>query len=533
MSPRHPCVARRFTQPATRWSTLAWLLALAGGLCLSRTVEARPPNVIVVLMDDMGWRDLGSTGNRFIETPHLDRLARRGLHFTCAYANAPNCSPTRACLMSGQYTPRHGVYTVVDPNQKAGGAWQRLLPARNSPELPTQSVTLAESLRDGGYATACLGMWNLGRGRSGPVSPSGQGFDKVVFPDALGFGKDAYRDSRGNYLSDRLTDEVLKFIEQKSSTPFFVYFADHAVHAPFDPRPDLLEKYTAKREQTGERGQTAEYAATVEAVDQNMGRLVEKLEELGLAEETLLVFTSDNGGTGSSSAPLRGNKGQLYEGGVRVPLLMAGAGVTQPGREIAEPVLSLDLYPTVLELAGLPPPAGHRLDGRSLAPLMAGAGDWPARDLFWHFPCYAGRGAPSGSLRAGRWKLIEFFESPNRPELYDLAEDPGEQRNLAAEQPERTRELLARLKQWQETTGALLPADNPDYDATAQRPRGGAQARGRGRNGASGETEGGGREGGRGGRGAAGRGAGGNDSRGQGRGRRQESMQERGERDET
>ncbi|MFM7160041.1 MAG: sulfatase [Planctomycetaceae bacterium] len=527
MSPRLSPVARSLAQPATGWSPVAWLLALAGGLCLPRAVDARPPNVIVVLVDDLGWRDLGVTGNRFIETPHLDRLARRGLHFTCAYANAPNCSPTRACLMSGQYTPRHGVYTVVDPNQKPGGAWQRLLPARNSPELPTQSVTLAESLRDGGYATAFFGMWNLGRGRSGPVSPGGQGFDKVVFPDSLGFGKDAYRDSDGNYLSDRLTDEVLRFIEQKSRTPFFVYFADHAVHAPFDPRPDLLQKYTAKRDQTGERGHTAEYAATVEAVDQNMGRLVEKLEQLGLVEETLLIFTSDNGGTGSSSAPLRGNKGQLYEGGIRVPLLLAGAGVSQPGREISEPVLSLDLYPTVLELAGLPTPAGQSLDGRSLAPLLAGAREWPGRDLFWHFPCYAGRGAPSAAIRSGEWKLIEFFESPNRPELYDLAQDPGEQRNLAVEQPGRTRELLARLKQWQEATGALLPSSNPDYDATAQRPRGGAQAGGRGRNGAAGET------GGRKGRGPQGRGAGDSEPRGPNRGRRQPTPQEEAERNEA
>jgi len=503
---------------APAWAILCAVVAL---VFEAGPVEARPPNVILVLTDDLGWRDLGITGNRFIETPHLDRLARRGVHFTRAYANAPNCSPTRACLMSGQYPPRHGVYTVVDPNQKPGGAWQRLIPARNAPELSSQSVTLAEALRNGGYQTGFFGMWNIGRGRSGPVSPGGQGFGKSVFPDTLGFAKDAYQNARGEFLSDRLTDEVLAFIEKNRESPFFVYFADHAVHAPFQPRADLLQKYTTKREQTGERGQTAEYAATVEAVDQNIGRLVEKLGQLGLTEETLVVFTSDNGGTGSSSAPLRGNKGQLYEGGIRVPLLMAGAGVQSPGREVAESVLSIDLYPTLLELAGLPPPEGQPLDGRSLTPLLAGGTEWPSRDLFWHFPCYAGRGAPSGVIQAGRYKLLEFFESPDRPELYDLEADPGEQRNLAGQDPRRTEELRARLQAWREQTGALMPTKNPDFDPSARRQRGENPGRG------------GGGKAGRGGPGGGGGQGAGTEPRGQGRGRRQRERNETESRDPT
>ncbi len=211
-----------------------------------RSSHSRPPNFIVILMDDMGWRDVGFMGNRFVETPNIDRLAKSGLIFTQSYASASNCAPTRACLMSGQYTPRHGIYTVVDPRQPPGSPWHKLTASASNDELATEVVTIAESLRDGGYATAFFGMWNLGRGRTGPVTPGGQGFEHVVFPETIGFGKDAYFDDGGNYLSDRLTDEVLKFIEANRHQPFFVYLPDHAPHAPFEPKADLLKKYERK-----------------------------------------------------------------------------------------------------------------------------------------------------------------------------------------------------------------------------------------------------------------------------------------------
>ena len=208
--------------------------------------QSGKPNVVLILMDDMGWRDVGFMGNQLVETPNLDRLAKQGLVFTQAYASAPNCAPTRGCLMSGQYTPRHGIYTVVDPRHMPGSPEHKIIASDSKSELATEVVTVAESLRAGGYETGFFGMWNLGRGRTGPVTPGGQGFEKVVFPENIGFAKDAYFDSKGNYLTDKLTDEVLKFIEQAGDKPFFAYLPDHAVHAPFEPKPDLLEKYEKK-----------------------------------------------------------------------------------------------------------------------------------------------------------------------------------------------------------------------------------------------------------------------------------------------
>jgi arylsulfatase A-like enzyme len=448
----------------------------------------RPPNVIVILMDDMGWRDVGFMGNTFVETPHLDRLAKRGIVFTQAYASAPNCAPTRACLMSGQYTPRHGIYTVVDPRQPPGSPWHKLQAAHSESELATDVVTLPESLKGRGYATAFLGMWNLGRGRTGPVTPGGQGFDTVVFPENLGFAKDAYFDADGNQLSDRLTDEALAFVEKHCGDPFFVYFADHAIHAPYDPEPALLAKYDRKAAAANDRRNDPAQAATIEAVDRNVGRIVERLATLGLTDDTLVIFTSDNGGTSQYTPPLKGGKGELSEGGIRVPLVAAGAGVAKPGTTCDVPVASVDFYPTLLELAGGKPAAGQMLDGTSLVPLLRGAKTLTRERLFWHFPCYVGRATPSSAIREGTFKLIEFFEEGGRVELYDLANDPSENRDLSREMPERTAGLTKTLKAWQRETGAAMPRGaNPAYDPQADRPRGGAGGGGgRGRGGRGG-----------------------------------------------
>jgi len=450
-------------------------LVLVAGPRLGAAASGRPPNVVVILMDDMGWRDVGCMGNTFVETPNIDRLARRGLVFGQSYASAPNCAPTRACLMSGQCTPRHGVYTVVDPRQPPGAAWHKLVAAESRAELPTEIVTIAEALRGGGYATGFFGMWNLGRGRSGPVTPGGQGFDTVVFPETIGFAKDAYHDGQGGYLSDRLTDEVLRFVAASGDRPFFAYLADHAVHAPFDPKPELLAKYERKGA-GGDRRADPAAAATIEAVDANVGRIVAALEARGRADDTLVVFTSDNGGTPQFTPPLRGSKGQLYEGGIRVPLVMAGAGVARPGRRCDVPVATVDLYPTVLALAGLPPPPNQPLDGTSLVPLLSGEERLPRERLFWHFPCYVGRAPPASAIRAGRFKLVEFFEDGGRTELYDLEADPHEERDLAAREPARTAALARVLHAWQRETGAAIPRQaNPAYDPAAERPRGGPQ----------------------------------------------------------
>lgn len=455
-------------------------IVTASSSLLSAADARRPPNFIIILMDDMGWRDVGFMGNEFVETPHLDRLAEGGLVFTQAYASAPNCAPTRACLMSGQYTPRHGIYTVVDPRQPPGSPWHKLLAAESESELSPEFVTVAEALRSGGYSTAFFGMWNLGRGRRGPVTPGGQGFDHVVFPENIGFGKDAYFDDDGNYLSDRLTDEALTFMEQHRDRPFFVYLPDHAVHAPFNPKPDLLRKYERKLAAGNDRRDDPAAAATVEAVDQNVGRIVDALQRLRLTDNTVVIFTSDNGGTQQYTPPLRGGKGELYEGGIRVPLVVSWTGLKGPGRRCAVPVASIDLYPTLLDLTGIDVPDQTRLDGVSLAPLFAGAMELPPRSLYWHFPCYVGRATPCSALRDGDFKLIQFFEDGGRAELYNLRSDPSEEHDLSRSMPEQATAMLRQLQSWQQQTGADLPRGaNPDYDPRAERTRGGRGRSGR------------------------------------------------------
>ena len=475
-------------------------------LCLfatSASAAERPPNFLVILMDDMGWRDVGFMGNRFVETPHLDRLAKGGLTFTQAYASAPNCAPTRACLMSGQYTPRHGIYTVVDPRQPPGSPWHKLTAADSQSELDTNVITVAEALQSGGYATGFFGMWNLGRGRTGPVTPGGQGFQTVVFPENLGFGKDEYFDDDKNYLSDRLTDEVVSFVEKNRDQPFFAYLPDHAVHAPYNPKPDLLAKYQKKlgtangkaagnRTRSGERGYEEDpaYAATIEAVDQNVGRLMETLIRLKLIDNTVVIFMSDNGGTQQYTAPLRGGKGELYEGGIRVPMLVSWPGLKKSGSQFAEPVSSVDLYPTLLELAKLPAPPNQVQDGVSLVPAFRGETHLGREHLFWHFPCYVGKATPCSAIREGDFKLIEFFEDGGHRELYNLRTDPNETQNLAERMPDKATALYRTLQAWQKETSALLPPGaNQAYDPNAERPRGG-QGGGPGQGGPGGPKKG-------------------------------------------
>jgi len=478
---------RKGKNSMTRELLLAFaLVGLIGNSAFSADAK-RPPNIILILMDDMGWRDVGFMGNRFVETPNIDRLAKKGLIFSQAYASAPNCAPTRACLMSGQYTPRHGIYTVVDPRQPVGSHWHKLTAADSKSDLATEVVTIAESLQSGGYATAFFGMWNLGRGRSGPVTPGGQGFQTVVFPENIGFAKDAYFDKSGNYLSDRLTDEVLKFVETNQDRPFFAYLPDHAVHAPFEPKEDLLKKYERKASANKDRRDDPAYAATIEAVDQNVGRIVETLARLKLTDNTVVIFTSDNGGTDQYTSPLRGGKGQLYEGGIRIPLVISGPDIKKPGGQCNAPVSSIDIYPTLLELAGTAAPKDQILDGISLVPALRGESDLQRQRLFWHFPCYVGKATPSSAIREGDFKLIEFYEDGGRRELYNLKNDPNEERDLAKTQPEKTAALYRTLRSWQTETGAAIPKEaNPNYDPKAERPRGGQQGGGGNRGGGQG-----------------------------------------------
>ena len=424
----------------------------------------RPPNIVFILIDDMGWRDVGFAGNTYVETPNIDRLAREGVQFAQAYASGPNCAPTRACLLSGQYPPRHGVYTVVDSRHDPGQPHHRIISAISRESLDARVVTIAEALKTRGYATGCFGMWNLGRGRDGPTTATGQGFDIYKKPQDLGFEVNAYFDDRGRYLTDVLTQEGLRFIEQNRDRPFLLYLPTHAIHAPFDPKPELVEKYRAKARRLGDGTLDAVYAAMIEAVDDNVGRILGKLADLNLADDTLVVFTSDNGGTPQYVAPLKGSKGALYEGGIRVPCAVWWSRVKEPGLVSSEPILSMDFYPTLLEVAGAAAPADQAIDGVNLVPILTGLGSIDREAVFWHFPCYIGRGEPASAVRMGDWKLIELFEE-KRFELYNLRNDPGETVNLARSNPTKAHQLREALSDWQHRTNAPKPSEpNPAFD---------------------------------------------------------------------
>jgi arylsulfatase A-like enzyme len=423
------------------------------------------PNFIFILIDDMGWKDVGFAGSNLAPTPNIDALAKKGLIFKQAYASAPNCAPTRACLMTGQYTPRHGIYTVIDDRHIPGSPQQKIMAAESKSELPSSTLTLADILKSKGYSTGMVGMWNLGRGKTGPASPLGRGFQYFTEPKALGFEKDAYLRKDGYELTDVMTDAAIKWMTEHKDGPFFLYFAPHAVHAPFEPKPELLAKYADKKDRMA-----AEYSATIECLDQNIGKLYAELEKLGLAKNTHIFFTSDNGGTRQFNAPLRDGKGSLYEGGIRVPAFWSGPGV-KDGSVTEEPVSTIDFLPTLLELAGVPSPTNQVVDGRSLIPIRDGKGLERA-NLFWHFPCYTGNAKPSSAIRKGNWKLIEFYETA-KPQLYDLSSDPSESKDLADTNTEKTDLLLKTLHDWQKEIGAAIPSGaNPKYDPDSKkRPR--------------------------------------------------------------
>jgi len=447
------------------------IVALAAAGC-NADFAAPPtqPNIVLIYVDDLGWSDVGFNGSLFYETPHLDALARDGIVFSNAYANAPNCAPSRASLMTGQYTPRHKIYTVGNPARGQEGDRRMISPA-NTRTLATRYVTVAEKLRDAGYATAHIGKWHLG---ADGYLPEHQGFDVNVGGYASGSPQGGYFPPYRNpslsdgppeeYLTDRLTDEALSFVTRSASQPFFLYLAHYAVHTPIQAKAALIAKYES-RTPVGDQS-NATYAAMIESMDQSVGRVLAHLDSLGLGPDTAVIFYSDNGGAiqATSNAPLRGFKGMLYEGGIRVPLAIRWTGRIAPGRAEKTPVIGSDLYPTLLEFAGAAPPA-HTLDGISLMPLLEASGPVERRSLFWHFPAYLEmpkgfpgpwRTTPAGAVRHGSYKLIEFFEDGSL-ELYNLADDLGETTNLAAQEPELTRDLHTRLQAWRTSIGADMP----------------------------------------------------------------------------
>lgn len=445
---------------------LLLLLVLAAGPARS---AAPPPNFIFILADDLGQRDLGCYGSRFFQTPHLDRLAAQGMKFTQAYAACCVCSPTRASIMTGKYPARLNLTDWLPGRRDMPS--QKLLRPVILQHLPLEEVTIAEALKPAGYATASIGKWHLGlKG----FEPKDQGFDVSVitepkfFPPYKAIGLDSQPE--GEYLTDRLTSEAIRFIESNQNKPFFLYLPHNAVHIPLEAKTNLVAKYTSRHPAAGDPQTNVIYAAMMESLDENVGRLLQKLDELKLADRTVVVFFSDNGGLSvhegpntpsTSNAPWRDGKGYLHEGGIREPLLVRWPGVVKPGSLCTTPVSSIDFFPTLLEIAGVK--NDRPIDGLSLVSLLKG-GTPPRRDaLFWHYPHYANQGGrPSGAIREGDFKLIEFYED-GRVELFNLATDPGETTDLSGSMKARAVQLQARLDLWRRQTQAQMPMPNPDY----------------------------------------------------------------------
>lgn len=466
-----------------------WIVLI---LCAVRCASATPPNIVFILADDMGWRDLSCYGSTFNETPNIDKLAAQGMRFTQAYAACSVCSPTRASIMTGKYPARLKLTDFI-----GGARTGDLLPADYLHQLPLREFTIAKALKDGGYATGQFGKWHLG-GKG--FLPEDHGFD-VSFGAGNGAGATpshffpytrkgaATRPAlipdgkAGEYLADRLTDEALHFIEEHRDEPFFVYLPHYAVHIPLQAKEEMIAKYQQKKDamkpaegpaflpegkNTNKQVQdNPVYAGMMQSVDESVGRIMDKLKELKLEENTIVIFTSDNGGLSTaegqptSNLPLRAGKGWPYEGGVREPLIVRFPAVVKPGAVCDSPIISNDYFPTLLELADLPARPDQHVDGVNFAPLLRGEEPNDRTPLFWHYPHYSNQGGgPCGAVRVGDYKLIEWYENM-RCELYNLRSDIGERNDLAATMPKKVDELRTILHDWRTSVDANMPKPNP------------------------------------------------------------------------
>ena len=467
------------------------------------------PNIVFILCDDLGWRDLGCTGSNFYETPNIDRLAARGMKFMDAYASSPVCSPSRSSILTGQYPVHTGITDWIPGGSNILGPDpdMSVLEPNFVQNLATNGVTIAQALKAGGYATCFAGKWHLGLD---PKSwPLPEGFDynyggwAAGNPRAYGMGgyfspwhnpylADA---PKGTFLTDELTTKTIEFIKQeaKAGKPFFADLSFYAVHEPIEAKPEYIQKFKEKAHRLGldtqpqfvkdepwmqeyhsfkERIIQADpvYAGLIYSVDENVGRILDTLKELGIYSNTIVVFSSDNGGLATaegsptSNLPLRDGKGWTYEGGVRVPLIVCWPGVTSPGAACTFPVVNTDFYPTFLDIAGLPQRPEQSVDGVSLAPLLRGEPAINQPVIYWHYPHYGDQGGtPSSALRMGDWKLVQFY-GDNHVELYNLASDVEERRDLAKALPEKTAELINLLNEWKFKTQAKIPEINPYYN---------------------------------------------------------------------
>lgn len=464
-----------------------WFLLALAACCFSPLLTADDrPNIVLIYLDDFGWRDTSYNGSQFYETPNMDRISSEGMNFVNAYANAPNCAPSRACLMSGQYSPRHGIYTVGN-SDRGKSKNRRLIPTPNKTILPASVQTMPETIQKAGYATCFLGKWHLGeKNGTGPI---GQGFDVNFGGLTWGHPKGYFSPYKnpylkdgpqGEYLTDRLTDEAIGFIQSqatsKKAKPFFVCLSHYAVHTPIQAKKEITAKYSGKKTVDGQTN--AKYAAMIESVDEGIGKILQSLEDSGVGENTLVVLYSDNGGYGGATdnSPLRGYKGMMYEGGIRVPLAMRWPKIIQPKTVCETPVIGTDLYPTFAAMVGGKVPADQELDGENILPLMQGNNKLEREAIFWHFPAYLQgkhpgarnndkffRTRPASAIRAGDWKLIEYFEDGGL-ELYNLAKDMGEKKDLSKSNPSKREELHQKLVAWRKSINAPVPTErNPDF----------------------------------------------------------------------
>ncbi len=540
------------------------LLLIFAGMFLLMSFKSSSPkekeklNVVLFLVDDLGWTDVGCYGSSLYETPNIDRFAEQGVRFTNAYAACHVCSPTRASLMTGKY-PATLHLTDWLPGRK-DFPFQKLLNADINHHLPFEETTIAEALKEQGYSTAIFGKWHLG---DTPSDPLHHGFDihlprnwNFCCPPRSGYKApwdlEGLEDEPGDYLTDRLTDEALKYIGQHREEPFFLYLSHFAVHDPIDGRPDLVEKYRNKlqrmdpahivpyilegnpdsedpytREQLDKMVELPEYqgyeafpeslvkikqiqdnpefAGMVESMDESLGRVLSKLKELGLEEKTIVIFFSDNGGMSAanfgnpnrvieeseldyaystSNLPLRGGKGWLYEGGIREPLIVKWPSRGKQGTVCDEPVISTDIFPSVMDMLGMSISADLKLDGVSFAPLVRGEKDFERGPIYWHFPHYSNHGlqSPGGAIRNGDYKLLEYFEN-NTVQLFNLKKDPGEHYDLSGSEPDKVDELRKLLHRWRNEINAQMMTSNPHYfniQGELKRMYSGRTAQGRG-----------------------------------------------------
>lgn len=444
---------------------------------LTKSVTGRT-NIIYINVDDLGWADLSCQGSKYYETPNIDKLATQGMRFTNAYAPASNCAPSRACCLTGQYTPRHGVYTVG--NSARGSAKnRRLIPVTNTPFIKSSHRTIAHALTAAGYKTATIGKWHISK------DPLQNGFQTNIAGSSAGAPvakpggyhspyryKNCVAKQKGEYLTDRLTNEAITFITKNKTEPFFLYLPFYSVHTPLQAKPKKKAAYAKKKGTKAHNNPT--YAAMISSVDENIGRLMATVKKLGLEENTLVLFTSDNGGMWKYSKqwPLRAGKGSYYEGGIREPLIVRWPAKIKPGTTCDVPVIGIDFFPTFLAATNVKKPKGKEFDGVNILPLLTQTGTIKKRPLFWHFPIYlqasAGpkdgipetifpkwRTVPGSVIRYGDWKLHEYFHE--KVELYNLKNDIGEKNDLSKKEPAKVKELLGMLNKWRKRVKAPLP----------------------------------------------------------------------------